>query len=214
MGTELNRFIKLSFLVTLVLFCLTGISYAGEFGFTKRNPRLVKSTGKNIQLMFNTENSVEYLITNGDWAGWHISCSWDNPYPLVVQENEVVAVNTKCGVVRAGPGAIGASLSVYLGEGDGNRLIDRGSVGAGRSGSTGQIYSGNGVAKYRLVKGNNTTMTLIVQFGDGGGTDAILATYLYTYVATGAVPYGRGGVYGSDSVSGPVGGSSGGGKTR
>lgn len=173
----------LASLLFYVLICLlpSGEAQAGQFVFTKKGPRLVKSTGRNIQLTFPEENSVEYLITQGDWKGWHINCQWTDSAPTSVQEGEVIAITTKCAVVSAGAGSISFGIAVYMDEGDGDRLIDHGSAGAGRSGSTGQLYGNAGHAKYRFKKASGNTLTLVVQASDGGGTEAVLATYAYTY---------------------------------
>lgn len=92
--------------------------------------------------------------------------SWAPPDPQTVYDGDKVGIQLNPKVIEMGKYMIGCSMDTYVeGITNGNRKLESGSAGAGRSGQTGQLYEIPGKALYVMSKADETDIVITVYGG-------------------------------------------------
>ncbi|MBN1323462.1 MAG: hypothetical protein JW986_05610 [Methanotrichaceae archaeon] len=154
---------------------------ACEYVLTGMEGPEIESANEIVEIVFHGTNAVSYTIPSGEYAGWNIVIEWSDPYPERVRCGETFSIGVSARVESAGAGFIGAGINSYIHSGGAVWHIEHNAAaGAGRSGSTGELYSQEDVARYKPDTDADPQFIIDLYLGDGGATKVLLARYVYT----------------------------------
>lgn len=176
----------------VVLFLALGTFFssmeAQVYRFLKSDPPFVwtnkQDPTSNIRVI--NKNSIQYTCTF-EGEQYSYGFSWSDPDPQLVLEGGIVGIQLNPVVLEQGRYFIGCSMGTEVeGITNGNRRINPGKAGAGRSGSTGQLYTHPDMAKYQFSKADERDITITL-WGGAGNDAFILARFYYQKIDQGPV---------------------------
>lgn len=168
----MNRTHNIFQLLVVVMFLMVS-SIEGtsqEYQLVRYEPliQITKKLDPNSSLRKIDDYNAQYTTTS-DGVLYSFGFSWAPPDPQTVYSGDIVGIQMNPTVINMGNYMVGCSMTTYVeGITNGNRRINAGSAGAGRSGQTGKIYEKSDKALYRLHEAdeNDIVITLI-----GGATN-------------------------------------------
>ncbi len=176
---KLNKlnYSKVILLVLILQFIAMAVHAGGSCSYTLTNvdPSIINSKKSDVEINLGS-NAVDFLIPSGQFAGYDLHFTWENP-PRVVQCGQEFSFKTEANLINSGSGYRRAWVNTDAS--DDKYVVHNANARAG-IGDSGP-YEHNDIAKYQVPEDDADPQFIInVTLGDGAGTDVLLARYVYT----------------------------------
>lgn len=143
---------------------------------------------RDIVNLYPADHGMHYTRIPTD-SNWDILVQWRDPYPSSVTAGQTVSLGLGAQVKRADKGAVGAGIYTFSTGTAVWHVVHQGNAGAGRSGSTGQLYNGSDTSVYDLCNSNDAKPQVLIDvFLEADVTKVHLARYIYTRQEVGSSP--------------------------
>jgi hypothetical protein len=172
-----NRIILLVLAFQLIEMAVYAYDDSCTYILTSVDNGVIDHKGDNVDISFG-ENTADYIIHSGDYAGWDIQFTWQEP-PNTINCGEAFSIPIRSKIINAGPHYIGAGITTNA---SGAMYSDH-DVGVAAGQSDSGLYQHADIAKYHVPNNDSDPeFTIEIDLGDGRSTHATLAKYTYTKI--------------------------------